>query len=141
MPLTISQISFLTIIANSLKMTLTNIYFFSKWSKAIDFFLLLHTLPLPLGGSRGTSALVGVVVGSAWAVGVVQEGGVSLEGSITERNQIYALANYHNNDTTNPVTRTHTSDTTTTIGQSSNKNNNKVTNKHQEVKRETTEDK
>ena len=69
-------------------MTLTNIYF-SKWSQAIDFFLLLHTFPLSLGGSGGTSALVGVAVGtawaigSAWAVGVVWEGGASVEGSIT----------------------------------------------------------
>ena len=52
-------------------------------------FLLLHTLPLPLGGSGGTSALVGVAVGIAWAtgsavaVGVAWERGASLESSIT----------------------------------------------------------
>ena len=55
----------------------------------MNFFLLLHTLPLSLGGSGGTSALVGVAVGtawaigSAWAVGVVWEGGASLESYIT----------------------------------------------------------
>ena len=42
---------------------------FWKWSQTIDFFLLLHTLPLPLGGSGGTSALVGVAVGTTWATG------------------------------------------------------------------------
>ena len=62
---------------------------FSKLSQAIEFFLLLHTLPLSLGGTGGISALVGVAVGttwaigSAWAVSVVWKGGASLEGSIT----------------------------------------------------------
>lgn len=78
----------MTVIANSLKMT-SPISTFSKWFQAIDFFLLLHTLPLPLGGSGGTSALVGVAVGTAWATGsamavdVFWERGASLEGSIT----------------------------------------------------------
>ena len=42
---------------------------FSKLSQAVDFFLLLHTLPLHLGGNGGTLALVGVAVDSAWAIG------------------------------------------------------------------------
>ena len=50
---------------------------FSKWSQAVDFFLLLPQpiaisltldLPLSLGGSA--SALVGVAVGSTWATGL-----------------------------------------------------------------------
>ena len=63
MPLTVSKISFLAIIANSLKMTLTNMYFFKMVPSSRLF--LINTQPLPLGGSGEASALVGVAVGLA----------------------------------------------------------------------------
>ena len=90
MPLTISMISFLAIMANNLKLTFTNLYFFKMILSNRLFFLLLPqlaaislTLALQLGLGGSASAFVGVATGSAWATGVIWEGGASLEGSIT----------------------------------------------------------
>ena len=77
MPLTISMISFLAIMANNLKLTFTNLYFFKMIPSNRLFFLLLPqsaaislTLALQLGLGGSASALVGVAVGSTWATGL-----------------------------------------------------------------------
>ena len=63
--------------ANSLKLTLNNLYFFKMIPSSRLFILLPQsaaislTLALSLGLGGSASALVGVTTGSAWAAGVV----------------------------------------------------------------------
>ena len=89
MPLTISTICFLAIMANNLILILTNLYFFKMIPNNRLFPIIttisnyLTHLGFIIRFRQSASALVGVAAGLAWATGVVWEGGASLEGSIT----------------------------------------------------------